>query len=251
VALFTAVRNDHPFSVYVDTEKTDTGSVQDIMQRPPHEAGPQFVPRRSLMQHAFIESFLPTVLLTTTVVPALAQPAEFQSIATQTPAVRAGDPTFITLPNGVKIADFAMGQGDAVPDTTVSNNNAAGVRVDIQCNGRLLNLNGISFYNTKNNNPDGFGAIPLTLVLGRGRNLSSSDSATTALPGLEAGLVGMRKGGIRRIIVPSDLAYSKFPNLQPQPTSDVDRRALDSVLLNPRRDATIMFDVKLERFKTL
>jgi FKBP-type peptidyl-prolyl cis-trans isomerase len=122
--------------------------------------------------------------------------------------------------------------------------------VDIQCNGRLLNLNGVSFYNTKNNNPDGFGAIPLTLILGRHSD-STTTATTTALPGLEAGLVGMRKRGIRRIIVPSDLAYSKFPNLQPQPTRDEDRRALDSVVQNPRRDATILFDVNLERFKTL
>ena len=59
----------------------------------------------------------------------------------------------------------------------------------------------------------------------------------------------MKKGGIRRIIVPADLAYSKFPNLEPQPTSVLDQRALDSVVKNPRRDATILFDVSVERVK--
>ena len=167
--------------------------------------------------------------------PARAQPAEFQNLGTQTPAVRPEDPPFTTLPNGVKIADFTIGQGDPVPSTS-SNNNP---RVSIQANGRLLNLNGVSFYNTKNNNPDGFGAIPLTITLGQGQ----------ALPGLEAGIVGMRKNGIRRIVIPAELAYSQYPDLEPQPMSDLDRRALDSVVKNPRRDATIMFDVKLERFK--
>jgi FKBP-type peptidyl-prolyl cis-trans isomerase len=161
---------------------------------------------------------------------ALAQPSEFNNIGTQAPIVQEGETPFITLPSGVKFVDFNPGSGDVV---------GPGARVSIQCSGRLLNLNGVVFYNTKNNNPDGFGAIPLTVTLGKGE----------ALPGLEAGIVGMRKNGIRRIIVPADLAYSKFPDLEPKPMTDLDQRALDSVVKNPRRDATILFDVKLERFK--
>lgn len=76
--------------------------------------------------------------------------------------------------------DFRPGSGD---ETVKANS-----QVQIQASGRLLNLNGVVFYNTKNNNPDGFGAIPLTINLGKGE----------AIPGLEAGIVGMRKGGIRR-----------------------------------------------------
>ena len=136
----------------------------------------------------------------------------------------------INQENGVKIKDFNKGSGESVSSES---------RVSIQCSGRLLNLNGVMFYNTKNNDPDGFGALPLTFTLGKGE----------AIPGLESGLIGMKKNGIRRIIVPAELAYSKFPDLEPQPMSDVDRRALDSVIKNPRRDATILFDVKLERFK--
>ena len=112
-------------------------------------------------------------------------------------------------------------------------------KVDIQCSGRLLNLNGVVFYNTKTNNPDGFGAIPLTIELGKGN----------VLPGLEAGLVGMRKGGIRRIIVPQELAYNAFPDLEPKPMNANDQRALDSVVKNPRRDGAILFDVSVDRFK--
>ncbi|CAB9510180.1 cis-trans isomerase [Seminavis robusta] len=160
-----------------------------------------------------------------------AQPAELQNLGTQAPLPGAEDTPFVTLPNGVKTKDFSVGTGGE----TVSGNS----RVSIQCSGRLLNLNGVVFYNTKNNNPDGFGAVPLTVTLGQNQ----------ALPGLEAGLVGMRKNGIRRIIVPAELAYSKYPDLEPQPMTELDRRALDSVIKNPRRDATILFDVRLERFK--
>lgn len=162
--------------------------------------------------------------------PSSAQPAEFQNIGTQAPIVQEGESPFVTLESGVKIKDINLGSGDPV---------APGARVSIQCSGRLLNLNGVVFYNTKNNNPDGFGAIPLTFTIGKGE----------ALPGLEMGIMGMRKNGVRRIIVPADLAYSKFPNLEPKPMNDLDQRALDSVVKNPRRDASILFDVKLERSK--
>jgi hypothetical protein len=154
---------------------------------------------------------------------------EFKNVSTQAPAPEGENP-FVTLPNGVKIKDFRIGTGDEVKrDSTVQ----------IQASGRLLNLNGEVFYNTKNNNPDGFGAIPLTIKLNNGE----------AVPGLEAGLIGMKKGGIRRIIVPPDLAYSRFPNLEPRPMNANDQRTLDSVVKNPRRDATILFDVSIERFK--
>ncbi|GFH60466.1 FKBP-like protein [Chaetoceros tenuissimus] len=158
------------------------------------------------------------------------KPKEFIDVGTQAPAPN-GETEFIELANGVKVKDFRPGSGD---ETVKANS-----QVQIQASGRLLNLNGVVFYNTKNNNPDGFGAIPLTINLGKGE----------AIPGLEAGIVGMRKGGIRRIIIPADLAYSKFPDLEPKPMNANDQRALDSVVKNPRRDASILFDVSVERFK--
>jgi len=141
-----------------------------------------------------------------------------------------GEPQFVELANGVKVKDFMSGSGDTVN---------ADSQVQIQASGRLLNLNGVIFYNTRNNHPDLLGAIPLTINLGKGE----------ALPGLESGLIGMKKGGIRRILVPADLAYSGFPNLEPKPTNSNDQRALDSVVKNPNRDATILFDVSVERFR--
>ena len=187
-------------------------------------------PSASIRRRAILEGFATTALLPSIV--AQAQPTEFQNIGTQSP-LPSGDESsqFTSLANGVKIKDFSTGTGSDVVGT--------GSRVSIQCSGRLLNLNGVVFYKTKNNNPDGFGAIPLTITLGNGE----------AIPGLEAGIVGMRKNGIRRIIIPADLAYSKYPDLEPKPTNNLDQRALDSVVKNPRRDATVLFDVRLERFK--
>lgn len=156
---------------------------------------------------------------------------EFQNVGQQAPLPAGETNAFVTLDNGVQVKTYREGTGTDVVKV--------GNRVDIQCSGRLLNLNGVVFYNTKNNNPDGYGALPLSFVLGTGR----------ALPGLESGILGMKKGGIRRIIVPANLAYSQFPDLEPQPMSSMDRRALDSVVKNPRRDGTILFDVQLERFK--
>jgi len=190
------------------------------------------VTRRGALEGLATAVFLPSSIV------AQAQPTEFQNIGTQSPLPTGGDESaaaaqFTTLANGVKIKDFSV--GDAGSDVV-----GGGSRVAIQCSGRLLNLNGVVFYNTKNNNPDGFGAVPLTITLGRGE----------ALPGLEAGIVGMHKNGIRRVIIPAELAYnSKYPDLEPKPTSELDQRALDSVVKNPRRDATILFDVRVERLK--
>jgi len=162
---------------------------------------------------------------------AQAQPSEFAGVDTQAPPPD-GEAPFVTLPNGVRVKQFKQGSGDASAKE--------GSTVGIQCSGRLLNLNGVSFYNTKNNNPDNMlSPEPLVFTIGKG----------AALPGLEEGIVGMKKGEIRRIIVPSDLGYSKYPNLEPQPTTTLDQRALDSVVKNPRRDATLVFDVKLEKLK--
>ena len=159
------------------------------------------------------------------------KPREFQNVGTQAPAP-AGEAPFVTLPSGVQIKDFRLGSGDASVTATSTN-------VQIQAKGRLLNLNGVVFYDTKTNDPDGFGAVPLTLNLGQ----------NTAIPGFEQGLVGMKKGGIRRIIIPQDLAYNGYPDREPKPTNSNDQRALDSVVKNSRRDGAILFDVSLERFK--
>lgn len=70
---------------------------------------------------------------------AIAQPKEFSGVDTQAPPPD-GEAPFETLPSGVKVKVMRSGQGETV---------SAGKTVSVQINGRLLNLNGVSFYNTK------------------------------------------------------------------------------------------------------
>ena len=212
------------FALLVATVTTSTA----LVPNEPPTLEFQAAGRRSFVSTLTLSA--PFLLFRDAAVAATETPEEFRSVGTQAPPPD-GNAPFVTLSNGVKVKDFRVGTGDRAVTSSS--------KIDIQCSARLLNLNGVIFYNTKANNPDGFGAIPLTIALGTGQ----------AVPGLEAGLIGMKKGGIRRIIVPQELAYNRFPDLEPKPMNANDQRALDSVVKNPRRDGAILFDVQLERFK--
>lgn len=127
--------------------------------------------------------------------------------------------TFETLSTGVKVKTMKQGVGEDLvsPKSTVL----------LQIKGRLLNLNGVKFYDT-----DG-----LVVTLGSGQ----------VIPGLEDGIVGMKKNEIRRILVPANRGYRENEQVEPWPA---DPQALYSVLQNPRRDATILFDVKVDRISS-
>lgn len=144
-----------------------------------------------------------------------------------------GDAQFTTLSNGVKVKRLRAGSGGGgvSPKSTVS----------VECTGRLLNLNGEKFYSTAElPGAKELGGAELALPLGRGG----------VVPGLEAGLIGAEKGEIRRIIVPGGaLSYDvSNPAMEPNPIG-LGRRTLDSVVRNPRRDAAILFDVKVVRIR--
>jgi len=197
-------------------------------------------PRRRILQKSGIAILTIAGLTFTPVVtpPPLAnaasdqKPKEFNEVGQQeTPPD--GERPFVTLSNGVQIKDFRVGgSGGAVVQQ--------GSKVELTLKGRLLNLNGVIFYDTKANDPNGFGeGTPLLFTVGDG----------AVLPGLESGVIGMTKGGIRRIIVPADVGYGKYPDLEPKPFTEMEKRALDSVVKNPRRDGTVLFDVKVERVR--
>jgi len=160
--------------------------------------------------------------------------AAFESVSVQTPANPRSpdsDIPFVTLDSGVKFKEFKEGTGPQV---------TAGSRVSVQLTGRLLNLNGVKFFSTKDGVQDPLlGYEPLVFTAGAGQ----------VVPGLDEAVLGMKKGGIRRVVVPARLGYSAGQNLEPQPRSVLDRNALNSVLQNPRRDASVMFDVVVERVK--
>ena len=147
-----------------------------------------------------------------------------------------GETPFTTLSDGVQIKDFRVAGGGGGGSGVVR----AGSRVELTMKGRLLNLNGVIFYDTKENDPNGFGeGSPLVFTVG----------SNTVLPGLESGIIGMTKGGIRRIIIPANVGYGAYPTLEPQPLSEMGKRALESVTKNPRRDQTVLFDVRVDRVR--
>ena len=210
-------------------------------------------------------------------VPVGAKPTEFRNVGTQAPPPE-GESPFRTLDSGVKVKDFRLGQSDG-------SEVKKGTKVSLQLTGRLLNLNGVVFYDSKKNDPDGFGSgLDLTFVVGEGKAIPGLEegrfdtrsytlltlgyivcclfSVVSGMNRLTAfseniyrstrlGVLGMKKGGIRRIIVPPALGYdtTKPELLEPVPFTAETMRALDSVIRNSRRDSTLLFDVKLERLK--
>ena len=69
------------------------------------------------------------------------------------------------------------------------------------------------------------------------------------VPGLEQAIVGMQKGGYRRIVIPQALGYDTEMKLGPTPGNFEESRSLQSIVKNPNRDASLLFDVSLERIK--
>ena len=61
-------------------------------------------------------------------------------------------------------------------------------------------------------------------------------------------VLGMKRGGIRRIIVPPEIGYPEtgFATTKPVPTTFSGRRALDFVLKNQgMMDKTLLFDIEI------
>jgi hypothetical protein len=59
----------------------------------------------------------------------------------------------------------------------------------------------------------------------------------------------MSKGGYRRAVIPASLGYDAAMTLGPTPEDFQDVRSLASIVKNPNRDASLLFDVQLERIK--
>eukprot|EP00741_Cyanophora_paradoxa_P000305 tig00000403_g296.t1 len=65
------------------------------------------------------------------------------------------------------------------------------------------------------------------------------------MKGFEEGLLGMREGGVRRLVIPPGLGFTD-ESVGPVPDDFGDRRRLYSTVLNPSRPpVTVVYDVKL------
>ena len=163
--------------------------------------------------------------------PAFARDEQMLRVGQEQPLTDRDNVQFQTLSSGVKVQQLRPGDGNSVGRSST---------IAVEATGRLLNLNGVQFYSTKRlAGADALGGAEQILRLGTG----------SVVPGLEQGLQGAKKNEIRRIIVPSNLGYSETTDLEPVPPTIEDKRALDSVLRNPRRDAALLFDVKILRVK--
>jgi FKBP-type peptidyl-prolyl cis-trans isomerase FkpA len=92
---------------------------------------------------------------------------------------------FVELADGVKIADIALGdKGEAEVEPTS--------KVTFHVVGRLAGKQGWTFEDSKSQEDD-----PYRLELGKGK----------VVKGLEEGMLGMRVGGRRRIVIPSTVGY--------------------------------------------
>lgn len=140
---------------------------------------------------------------------------------------------FSALPSGVKIKDIRVGTGAAAK---------AGDTVSVQFSGRCLNLNGKKFISTQDASVKTLGLAitePYVFKIGSG----------SVIPGLEQAVIGMSKGGYRRAVIPASQGYDAAMELGPKPENFQDQRSLESIVKNPNRDASLLFDVQLERVK--
>lgn len=112
--------------------------------------------------------------------------------------------------NGVQVADVTEGRGDSRVESKS--------RVTVELVGRLVGRQGWTYENTRDDDE------PYRLSLGKGQ----------VIPGLEQGMQGMRVGEVRRIIIPSALAYANRTQ-EPIPRSFAFQNRLYSTVLNENR----------------
>jgi FKBP-type peptidyl-prolyl cis-trans isomerase len=73
------------------------------------------------------------------------------------------------------------------------------------------------------------------------------------IPGFEEAVAGMKVGGIRRVIVPSDIGYpeNNWKKKDPKPSTFAGKRSLSFVLQNQGLiDKTLLFDIELMKINS-
>ena len=126
------------------------------------------------------------------------------------PALAAQKLSFTEYPSGLRLADVSIGSGEMPVDGSS--------RVTFHVFGRLVGKNGWIFMNTQEDDE------PLRLTCGRGMMIE----------GLEEGLMGMRAGGKRRLVIPSRIGYNDRDH-EPKPRTFGQRQRLYGTVLNDVR----------------
>lgn len=129
------------------------------------------------------------------------------------PAAAPAEPqrlTFTDYPSGLRAADISIGSGGLSVERDS--------RVTFHIFGRLVGKNGWVFMNTVEDDE------PLRLTCGKDQ----------MIPGLEEGLIGMRAGGKRRLVIPSKIGYDDREH-EPKPRSFGQQQRLYGTVLNQVR----------------
>lgn len=136
-----------------------------------------------------------------------------------------------TQPSGIITRDYRIGLGESA----VKPGSRVAVEMTIRCQ-KLATANqpgGAMYYTTKADTE--FNEYAWTIGNGE------------LPPGLEEGMMGMKKGSIRRIELPSTMVFSaRNDNQLPQPTTKDGKRLFERLF---KTEATLMFEVLVTRVK--
>lgn len=151
--------------------------------------------------------------------------------AIQKPSSDLVDIPFTELPSGVSFREYREGKGEAV----VQNGSKVAVEMTIRCKSfaTVNEPGGLKYFSTKDDTE--FNEV--AWIVGSG----------DLLPGLEEGMMGMHKNGLRRIEIPATMVFAaKKANQLPLPTTKDGKRRFESLF---KTDATLLFEVLVTRIK--
>jgi FKBP-type peptidyl-prolyl cis-trans isomerase len=138
---------------------------------------------------------------------------------------------YTRLASGVLYREMRPGQGDAV----VQANSRVGIELTARCKAfpTARDPSGVKYFATAMDTE--FNEIAFTVGVGQ------------MLGGLEEGMLGMKRGAVRRIQVPSSAVYAaKLLNQLPLPTTKEGKRRYEALF---QSDATLLFEVLVTRLK--
>ena len=141
------------------------------------------------------------------------------------------DVPFEELPDGVSYREYRRGKGEA----TVKEGSKVAVEMTIRCKSFATanEPGGLKYFSTKEDTE--FNEVAFTVGSGE------------ILPGLEEGMMGMRKGALRRIEVPTTMVYAaKRAGQLPLPTTKDGKRRFENLF---KTDAALLFEVLVTRVK--
>lgn len=144
-------------------------------------------------------------------------------------------PDYTMTPSGLQYQDFRIGEGEPAKEGDTAVVDWAGYTIGYY--GRPFEARN----KPKGSSFTGENKDYLRFVLG----------THSVIPGFEEAVLGMKPGGIRRVVVPVELSYpDNWKQQGPLPTTFAGERALDFVLNNRGMiDKTLLFDIELIRLQ--